>query len=109
MQNLIPQYDTVISIGGNCFPMFYIHKYIKESELLFFDHVGSSMWSIQDVISNDWKDLLDANKYELKNSLNFKDMINFYTASSDNVQIYNANNSDRKIKQTKRSININVI
>ena len=45
----------------------------------------------------------------LKNSLNFKDMINFYTSSSDSLQIYNANNSDRKIKQTKSSIKINVI
>jgi len=55
------------------------------------------------------RDSIKQRNAPLKNSLNFKDMINFYTASSENLQIYNANNSDRKIKQTKRSININVI
>jgi len=55
------------------------------------------------------RDSIKQRNAPLKNSLNFKDMINFYTASSENLQIYNANNSDRKIKQTKRSIKINVI
>jgi len=68
--NLFPQYDMLISIGGNCFPMFYLRKYVKQSELLFFDHIGSSMWSIKDIIDNDWKDILDISKYELKQILN---------------------------------------
>jgi hypothetical protein len=43
-----------------------------------------------------------------KNSMNFKDMVNFYTSSSDSLQTYNLNNSDRKMKYTSSAIKINV-
>ena len=83
--NLFPEFDTLISIGGNCFPMLYTQKYIKKHELSFFEHIGSSMWAIQAIISNEWKDILDTSKYTLKKIFNLK--INTPETMSYNIKV----------------------
>lgn len=58
------KFDIVISIGGNCYPGKYIKKYVKSAGSIF-DNIGAPLWSIIDVISNNWENMFNRDKYEL--------------------------------------------
>lgn len=60
-------FTKILSLGFNCYPKFFISKVIKpvygETEL--FDYVGSSMWSNNLLLLNDFAGLTDKNNFAL--------------------------------------------
>lgn len=76
MDNFIKKFDNIISLGCNCAPKKFIDQY-KKQEFLFFDYVGSSMWSINELINNNFNDIFNINDYqEVELNQNFKCVIN---------------------------------
>ncbi len=74
------KYDKVISLGSNCFIKKYLDCKKNPNETFFFDYLGISMWSINELLKYNFKDLLNIKDYEL-------------------LQIFNKN-SDSKIKES---------
>lgn len=68
--------NNIISLGYNCFIKKYLdYKYVK-TETSFFDYIGTSMWTINELINNDFKDLFDINDYKLLKILNKYTVVN---------------------------------
>jgi hypothetical protein len=63
---------TLISLGPNCFTKEFIKFLGIDQETHFFDYIGSTLWSLCDLIQNDFKDLFKYSDYKnmhvLKNS-----------------------------------------
>jgi len=55
------KFKRIFSLGSNCYPKFFISKILKplNRETDFFDYVGSSMWSINALLLNDFAGLYD--------------------------------------------------
>lgn len=53
-QTLKEKFDIFLSIGYNCFPKMYISKKLCNGPTNFFDYIGTSMWSINEILSNDF-------------------------------------------------------
>jgi len=66
------KYDKIISIGSNCYPKFFIKNILRPSygETELFDYLGTSMWSINALLRNDFQDMLIDKEYELMPILN---------------------------------------
>ena len=47
-------FDKVISIGSNCYPKCFIQASLYGGETEFFDYIGTSMWSINELLVNDF-------------------------------------------------------
>jgi hypothetical protein len=62
-ENLFPSFDTVISLGYNCFPKLYINRYVKSSETQIFDYLGTPVWALNKLIENKWEGLTDSTKF----------------------------------------------
>lgn len=63
MEEKLKKYDKIISLGSNCYVKFFL-KHIKyEQETFFFDNIGSPMWSVCELINNDFDDVLNFNDY----------------------------------------------
>lgn len=62
IKKLFEKYD-LISIGHNCFPKKYIKNKIKDTEYLFFDYIGTPMWSVCELFQNDFTNLFDYGDY----------------------------------------------
>jgi hypothetical protein len=58
-------YTKFISLGYNCFPKKFLKEKIEDRETDYFDYVGTSMWTINELIKN--------NFYEGTNQLYNKD------------------------------------
>lgn len=56
---------TIISLGFNCFPRGYIDACIspRQKETQFFDWTGSSLWSIVELLENEFKGIDDPEQY----------------------------------------------
>lgn len=50
--------DKYISLGYSCGPKFFISTILKE-EYYVFDYLGSSMWSIIELLNNNFKDFIN--------------------------------------------------
>lgn len=61
MTELLKSYDMV-SLGATCSCKKYITIYIKKDMYQIFDYVGTSMWSIIELLKNDFAGLLDKDK-----------------------------------------------
>lgn len=58
MSNILKNnYDEVVSLGFNCFPKRYISTYITKAPHKYFDYVGSSCWSILELLKNNFENL----------------------------------------------------
>lgn len=65
ISNLFESYDNLISIGYNCFfKRFLKIKLGHNKETYFFDYIGTSMWSINELIKNDFDDFFNHNHYK---------------------------------------------
>ena len=63
MEEKLKKYDKIISLGSNCYIKFFL-KHIKyEQETFFFDNIGSPMWSVCELIKNNFDDVLNFNDY----------------------------------------------
>lgn len=61
MTELLKSYDMV-SLGATCSCKKYITIHIKKDMYQIFDYVGTSMWSIIELLKNDFAGLLDKDK-----------------------------------------------
>jgi hypothetical protein len=61
------KYNKILSLGANCYPKLFISKILKPSygETELFDYIGTSMWSINLLLLNDFQGLYDKNNFEL--------------------------------------------
>lgn len=66
MNEFFKRFDDILSLGSNCFIKLYIDKHIKQKETNFFDYIGSSLWSINDLLNNNFDGLFDQNNFEKK-------------------------------------------
>jgi len=63
MEEKIKKYDKIISLGSNCYVKFFLKHINYEQETYFFDNIGSPMWSVCDLINNNFDDVLNFNDY----------------------------------------------
>jgi len=97
MNKILKKYK-VLSIGTNCFCRKYIEKYVEPRELHVFDRIGTTMWSIVELVKNDFDGLLDKNNFELtKIYENDKPM---YVNQRYFTKFLHDDFSDKKIKET---------
>ena len=54
----------ILSLGGNCFIKKYLNYIGVNQETNFFDYIGSSMWSINELFENDFSNLFNLDEYE---------------------------------------------
>lgn len=73
MKRLINKFDQVCSLGYNCYPKLYLNdkKICKETN--FFDYIGTSVWSIVELINNDFDGMFDKSNYKIMNIDRSKD------------------------------------
>jgi len=57
MTSLLFKYRT-ISLGFNCYCKGYINEYLKACEYTIFDFIGTSVWSITELLKNNFDGLL---------------------------------------------------
>ena len=57
-------FDAVVSLGWNCYPGLYLKKYV-ESAGSIFDYIGSPLSAIIDIITKNWENLFNKEKYTL--------------------------------------------
>lgn len=59
------RYDKIMSLGSSCFPKFFIENIVKPTPNLteLFDFIGTSMMSINALIRNDFKDMLNPEEF----------------------------------------------
>jgi hypothetical protein len=55
----LDQFTKFISLGSNCFCRKFFEYKGKQKETNFFDNVGVSMWALNEIIQNDFKDVLN--------------------------------------------------
>jgi hypothetical protein len=73
MIKLLNKYDKVISLGSNCYIRLYLDSINVKKETHFFDNIGSSMWSINKLVENNFSDLFNQDDYCMMHISNTKD------------------------------------
>lgn len=111
-------YDKVLSLGSTCYPKLFTNKYLKLCETELFDYIGTSMWAINELLLNDFENLVNETyfikvpifqdgpeivingKYYLrfKHDLQDLDMINFKPFQEKYL---------RRISRFKNTMNVN--
>lgn len=64
MDILIAKYDKVLSLGYSCFPKLSLMAVGQSCETQLFDYTGTAMWSINNLINNDYEGLTDINNFK---------------------------------------------
>lgn len=60
---LSQKYDKIISLGSNCFIKIFLRHIKCEQETHFFDYIGCPMWSVYELIKNDFSDVFNIEEY----------------------------------------------
>lgn len=60
------KFNSIISLGSNCYPKFFISRILKPEfgETQLFDFIGYSMWSINQLLLNDFANLTNPSDFE---------------------------------------------
>jgi hypothetical protein len=67
MNKLIEKFDSVSSLGYNCYTKLYFNSKKMDQETQFFDYIGTSVWSIIDLLNNDFEGMFDKSNYTIMN------------------------------------------
>ena len=67
MNNFIQQFDDISSLGYNCYTKLYLNSKIIKQETQFFDYIGTSVWSIIDLLNNNFEGMFDKSNYKIMN------------------------------------------
>jgi hypothetical protein len=59
-------HDIVMSLGSDCYTRFFLNGLYGKKETQLFDYIGSSMWSINDMIEADFEGLTDVSHYRVR-------------------------------------------
>ena len=56
----------ILSLGSNCFPAAYIKRYLRpvNKETQLFDTIGTSMWSINKLIEENFEGIIDQDNFK---------------------------------------------
>jgi hypothetical protein len=63
MEELKKKYDKIISLGSNCYLKFFLNHIKYSQETYFFDYLGSPMWSVYELIKNNFDDVFNFDDY----------------------------------------------
>ena len=102
MNKFLKSFDKIISLGSNCYVKMFLESQFKKEETQFFDYIGSSMWSINELLKNDFKGLYDYKNFEKKHILNkgdkyiFTNNLYYLRFKHDFKQNFNSNINDIK-------------
>lgn len=105
MTSLLKKYK-VVSLGCSCLCIKYIFTHVKGEQYNIFDYIGTSMWSILELLKNDFDGLMkkeNIKKIQIKNSgpsiyTNIKYYVRFLHERMDEKNI------DLTIKTNERRI-----
>jgi len=67
MNTFIEKFDNVSSLGYNCYTKLYFNSRKMDQETQFFDYIGTSVWSIIDLLNNDFEGMFDKSNYKIMN------------------------------------------
>lgn len=69
--SILKKYNgKIISLGSNCYVKIFLNDILKyKDETQFFDYIGSSMWSINELIKNNFDNLFNIDNFEKKQIL----------------------------------------
>jgi hypothetical protein len=62
-EQLKQKYDKIISIGSNCYIKIFLDYIKQQQETHFFDNIGSPMWSVYELLKNDFEDVFNFDDY----------------------------------------------
>uniref|UniRef100_A0A6C0E1T5 Papain-like cysteine peptidase n=1 Tax=viral metagenome TaxID=1070528 RepID=A0A6C0E1T5_9ZZZZ len=106
MNKFLKSFDKIISLGSNCYIKMFLDSHLKKEETQFFDYIGTSMWSINELIKNDFQGLYDYKNFEKKHILNkgdkyiFTNNLYYVRFKHDFNQNFSSNVND--IKEDKK-------
>ena len=102
MNKFLKSFDKIISLGSNCYVKMFLESHLKKEETQFFDYIGSSMWSINELLKNDFQGLYDYKNFVKKHILNkgdkyiFTNILYYIRFKHDFNQNFNSNINDIK-------------
>lgn len=67
MDKLFEKFNVVMSLGYNCYTKLYLNSKKIEQETHFFDYIGTSVWTIIDLLNNYFEGVFDNENYEIMN------------------------------------------
>ena len=67
MDKFINSFDNISSLGHNCYPKLYFNFKKINQETQFFDYIGTSIWSIIELLENDFEGMFDKDNYKIMN------------------------------------------
>ena len=73
MDKLIDKFDSVISLGYNCYGKMYLNLKSINQETQFFDYIGTSAWSIIELLEKNFDGFFDKENYKLVNLMKHGD------------------------------------
>lgn len=59
-------HDFIMSLGADCYTRMFLDTLEKKKETQLFDYIGTSMWSINDMLENDFAGLTDVSHYSFQ-------------------------------------------
>jgi len=67
MNKFMDKFDEVSSLGYNCYTKLYFNSLKMNKETQFFDYIGTSVWSIIELLENDFDGIFDKSNYKIMN------------------------------------------
>ena len=67
MNKFMDKFDEVSSLGYNCYTKLYFNSRKMDKETQFFDYIGTSVWSIIELLENDFDGIFDKSNYKIMN------------------------------------------
>lgn len=61
---ILSKYNKTLSLGSTCFTKKFMLSIGINQETEFFDYIGTPVWSITDLVNNDFKNIFDYNDYK---------------------------------------------
>ena len=55
-----------VALGGDCYTRMLLNKLEKKEETQLFDYIGTSMWGINDMLENNFAELLNKKHYSMQ-------------------------------------------
>lgn len=93
---LSEKYDKIISLGCNCFIKFFLKHIEYEQETHFFDYIGCPMWSVHELIKNNFSDVFNIEEY--KNEYTLIGLPKIVTNSRYNLKFKHDLSTTKKIE-----------
>ena len=99
MDKIFKSFDKVLSLGTNCFVKSFMQYNNISQETNFFDHIGSPMWGICDLVENGFQHLSEQDDYDklhITNNLDIFSNKRYYLRLKHDDHIYKKQNMNYK-------------